>query len=331
MKFVDEAVITVRSGNGGAGCTSFRRERYVEKGGPDGGDGGDGGQVILKVDQRKRTLFDYRTRKFYKAENGAPGQGKQKHGRNGRDEIIELPPGTIVADQKTGEILADLTEHGQTVIVAKGGRGGKGNKHFATATHQTPRFSQPGTKGIELTLQLELKLIADVGIVGLPNAGKSTLISRISRARPKIADYPFTTLVPTLGMVQPPFGEPFAVADIPGLIQGAHKGTGLGTQFLKHVERTSLLVHLIDTDAIEPDAPLQAFNLINSELEMHSSTLARKPQLIVLNKVDLTGTAEKVKRFKQACGRSDMYTVSAVTGDGIEALINALAKSLDRG
>ncbi|MCD4743251.1 MAG: GTPase ObgE, partial [Desulfobacteraceae bacterium] len=273
MKFVDEAIITVHSGNGGAGCVSFRREKFVEKGGPDGGNGGKGGNVILKVNPAKRTLYDFRRQKLIKAKNGGYGQGKQRHGKNGEDRIIELPQGTTITDFDTSQLLVDLTEDNQTYIIAQGGLGGKGNKHFSTSTNRTPRFCQPGIKGIELKIKLELKLIADIGLVGLPNAGKSTLISRISKARPKIADYPFTTLTPNLGMVEPEFGEPFAVADIPGIIEGAHQGTGLGIQFLKHVERTKMLLHIIDVSLIDPENPLEQLNLINTELGKHSNKL----------------------------------------------------------
>ncbi|MCP4021252.1 MAG: GTPase ObgE, partial [Desulfobacteraceae bacterium] len=288
MKFVDEALISVRSGDGGSGCTSFRRERYIEKGGPDGGDGGHGGHVILKVDQGKRTLYDYRRQKFQKAQNGSPGLGKQKHGKNGTHCYINLPAGTLVSNADTEDLIVDLTQIDDEYVVAKGGKGGRGNKRFASSTNRAPRHSQPGLPGTELKLKLELKLLADVGIVGLPNAGKSTLISRISAARPKIADYPFTTLTPSLGMVEPKFGEPFAVADIPGLIEGAHKGTGLGISFLKHIERTGILIHLIDVSDIDPDDPLTAFKLINNELSQYSKTLADKTQIVVLNKIDLT-------------------------------------------
>ena len=329
MKVVDEAIITVQSGNGGAGGTSFRREKFIEKGGPDGGDGGDGGNVILKVNSAKRTLYDFRRQKLIKAQNGTPGQGKQRHGKNGQDKIIELPQGTTITDFDTNEIIVDLTEDQQTFIVAEGGMGGKGNKHFSTSTNRTPRYSQPGIQGIELKIKLELKLIADVGLIGLPNAGKSTLISRISQARPKIADYPFTTLTPNLGMVEPEFGEPFAVADIPGLIEGAHTGTGLGIQFLKHVERTKILLHIIDISIIDPDDPLKNFHLINNELSKHSNKLAKKKQIVILNKIDLTDSEEKVKIFKDAYKNSEVFPVSAATGKGTKDLITTMAKVLN--
>ncbi len=330
MKFVDEAIVTVRSGDGGAGCTSFRRERFIERGGPDGGDGGDGGHVILKVDPGKRTLYDYRRQKLLRAKNGAPGLGKQKHGKNGSHCILPLPAGTIVSDFDTQEIIVDLENSEAEFIIARGGKGGRGNKRFATATNRAPRHSQPGIPGVERKLKLELKLLADVGLVGLPNAGKSTLISRISAARPKVADYPFTTLTPILGMVEPPFGEPFAMADIPGLIEGAHEGTGLGISFLKHIERTGILVHLIDVSQIEVEAPLAAFELINRELSKYSDNLARKTQVVVLNKIDLPDTRQKIQAFEQALPDIEVHTISAATGQGTSELVKRLSSKLSR-
>ncbi len=330
MKFVDEAIIIVRSGDGGRGCTSFRRERYIERGGPDGGDGGDGGHVIIKIDENQRTLYDYRRQKILKAKNGEGGQGKQKHGKNGSHCIIALPPGTIVSNADTNEIIVDLTHTTGEYIIAHGGMGGRGNKRFASSTNRAPRYSQPGIPGIELTIKLELKLLADVGLVGLPNAGKSTLISNISAARPKIADYPFTTLTPIIGMVEPAFGEPFAVADIPGLIEGAHEGIGLGINFLKHIERTGILVHLIDSFQIDPDFPLKSFNIINNELSKYSQTLAQKTQIVVLNKIDLSGTKEKVAAFKHALKNIQVLTLSAATGKGVKELISLLSSKLTK-
>ncbi len=341
MKFIDEAIITVRSGNGGAGCVSFRREKFIEWGGPDGGDGGDGGSVIFRADQGKRTLVDLRRQKIITAPNGTSGEGRKRHGRNGADQIIDVPPGTVITDADTGLLIADMTEPGQQYIVAQGGMGGRGNKRFATSTNRAPRHAQPGIPGVELRLRLELKLLADVGIVGLPNAGKSTLVSSISSARPKIADYPFTTLNPSLGMVQPEFGEPFAVADIPGLIEGAHEGTGLGIQFLKHVERTGILIHLIDASQIDCDSPLDSLNLINRELSLYSETLAQKEQLIVLNKIDLTDTEQKVLAFKDALNKKylleqtensppQILTISAATGKGTRELIAFLAQKINK-
>lgn len=328
MKFVDQAAISVRSGNGGPGCTSFRREKFIEKGGPDGGDGGDGGDIVLKVDPRKKTLYDYRRIKFHKAENGRPGQGSQKHGRNGNGKIIELPPGTAVYNGETGELIIDLTENDQTFPIAKGGKGGRGNKRFATSTNQAPRFSQPGLPGEELSLRLELKLIADAGIIGMPNAGKSTLLAGISNARPRVAEYPFTTLTPAIGMIEPDFGEPFAVADIPGLIEGAHDGTGLGIRFLKHVERTGILIHLVDVSAIDPTEPTRELDMINKELALYSEKLAAKEQMIVLNKIDLTGAAQKADVFKKSVPDREIHTISAATGKGIPTLLQALAQMI---
>lgn len=330
MKFVDEAIITVRSGDGGRGCTSFRRERFIEKGGPDGGDGGDGGNVILKIDPGKRTLYDYRRLRLLRAGNGQPGMGKQRHGKNGEDCILLLPPGTIVSDAETQDIIVDLTDTPEEYILLKGGMGGRGNKRFATSTNRAPRHSQPGIPGMELKLKLELKLLADVGLVGLPNAGKSTLISHMSSARPKIADYPFTTLTPVIGMVEPPFGEPFAVADIPGLIEGAHEGVGLGISFLKHIERTGILVHLIDVSAIEPDDPLKHFRLINHELSQHSETLAQKKQIVVLNKIDLPDTQEKIAAFTRSVADFPVMTLSAATGQGVKELVLFLATEINK-
>jgi len=330
VKFVDEAIITVRSGDGGRGCSSFRRERFIEKGGPDGGDGGDGGNVILKIDKGKRTLYDYRRLRLLKAGNGQPGMGKQRHGRNGDDCILLLPPGTIVSNAETNEILVDLTHTKDDYVLARGGMGGRGNKRFATSTNRAPRHCQPGIPGIEFKLKLELKLLADVGLVGLPNAGKSTLISHMSSARPKIADYPFTTLIPVIGMVDAPFGEPFAVADIPGLIEGAHEGIGLGISFLKHIERTGILVHLIDVSAIDKEDPLKPFQLINNELFKYSNTLAKKKQIVVLNKIDLPDTLEKIDAFTHALKNLPVMILSAATGKGVKELVSFLASELHK-
>lgn len=332
MKFVDEAIVTVQSGNGGQGCVSFRRERCVERGGPDGGDGGVGGDVILKTSSRSRTLYPFRFQKEFKAKNGGHGEGNQKHGRNGNSVTIEIPQGTVVSDHETGEIIGDFTQEGQVVVVAKGGRGGKGNKHFASSTHRAPRFAQPGEPGQQLTLKLVLKLIADVGIIGLPNAGKSTLISVMSAARPKIADYPFTTLTPNIGMVNAGWGEPFAVADIPGLIEGAHQGAGLGIQFLKHIERTRLLVHLIDAGEIDENDPLSTYRTIQKELSLYSETLPEKPMMVVLNKIDLSEARKKAELFIDAFSRerdAEVILISAATTEGIDDLKKRLAKRVE--
>jgi len=330
VKFIDEAIITVQSGNGGRGCVSLRREKFIPRGGPDGGDGGKGGDVIFRTVSQKRTLYDFRYKKHFAAEKGGDGAGRLKTGKKGRDLIIEIPPGTLISDAGTGSILKDMVEPDDTFVIAMGGRGGQGNKKFATSTHRTPRFAQPGEEGQTLILKIELKLIADVGIVGLPNAGKSTLISVISSAHPKIADYPFTTLAPVLGVVKTAGGEPFVVADIPGLIEGAHKGAGLGTSFLKHIERTRMLVHLIDASAINPDSPLSEYHTINSELALYSKSLADRTRLVVLNKLDITGAKEAADIFIKATGNTEVLTISAATGEGISRLKQKIALLLDK-
>ncbi len=330
MKFIDEAIITVQSGSGGRGCVSFRREKFVPRGGPDGGDGGKGGDVVLATTLRKRTLYQFRYQRHFKAKNGAHGQGKQKTGKNGQDLIIEIPPGTLVTDAETGQVIKDFVEPGETLIVAKGGRGGQGNTKFKTSTHRTPRFAQPGEPGEIKTFQLELKLLADVGIIGLPNAGKSTLISSVSSARPKIGDYPFTTLSPSLGVVRTDWGEPFVIADIPGLIEGAHKGTGLGIRFLRHIERTRILVHLVDAAAIAMEDPLKNYHTINKELSMYRQKLVEKPQIVVLNKMDLPGTKQLAASFQSALKGIKVVLISAFTGQGIKDLTSQIIQLLDK-
>lgn len=330
MKFIDEAIITVRSGDGGNGCLSFRREKYVPLGGPDGGDGGKGGDVTLVSSQDRRTLYPFRFKHEFTAQRGGGGEGRQRTGKSGSDLVIEVPPGTIVRDAETGDIIKDFCLPGESFIIARGGRGGKGNTHFKSSTHRTPRFAQPGEAGEVKQLKLELKLLADVGIIGFPNAGKSTLISVISAARPKIADYPFTTLVPNLGVVKAGDREPFVVADIPGLIAGAHTGAGLGIHFLRHIERTRMLVHLIDASAIDPEKPLEAYDAINNELSSYSPDLARKPQIIALNKLDLPGTEERARAFKAALKkRSKLYLISAATVKGVDQLLAQISNRLD--
>ena len=330
MKFIDEATITVQSGNGGRGCVSFRRERFVPRGGPDGGDGGHGGNVILITTSHKRTLYHLQNRRHYKATNGQPGQGSQKTGRNGEDLVLEVPPGTLVSDAETQEVLHDLVEADQKVIIASGGRGGQGNMRFKTSTRRAPRFAQPGEPGQTLTIKLELKLLADVGLMGLPNAGKSTLISMLSAAQPKIANYPFTTLTPNLGVVKGPMDEPFVVADIPGLIEGAHEGAGLGIRFLRHVERTRVLVHLIDAADIDPEDPLAAYRTVNRELSKYSENLAAKPQLVALNKLDIEGAGALADVFCQALPECTVLRISAATHQGLKELIAAMVKHLER-
>ena len=329
MKFIDEATITVRSGSGGKGGVSFRREKFVPRGGPDGGDGGKGGDIILKTTSSKRTLHQFSYQKNFNAENGANGQSKQKTGKNGQNLIIELPPGTLVFDADTGRLIKDLVNTGETFVLLTGGRGGQGNTKFKTSTHRTPRFAQPGEPGETKTLKLELRLLADVGIIGLPNAGKSTLIAAISSARPKIGNYPFTTLTPSLGVVRIDGAEPFVVADIPGLIKGAHQGTGLGTKFLRHIERTRILVHLIDASAIDPDDPLSGYDTINHELAMYNEKLAQKPQIVVLNKLDISGARQWAEIFQSALKTKKIILISALTGQGLAEFIAQIVRRLD--
>jgi GTP-binding protein len=319
---VDRAEIYVRGGNGGHGCLSFRREKFIPKGGPDGGDGGNGGSVYIEAVNGVDTLLDFAGRHHWIAENGRPGEGQVKTGRGGEDLVIKLPPGTLVYDRDTGVLLKDLATVGDRACVAIGGKGGRGNKAFATPTDQTPREAEPGEPGEERWLRLDLKLIADVGVVGLPNAGKSTLLSRLSRARPKIADYPFTTLEPQLGIVELSDERRFVMADIPGLIEGAHDGAGLGHDFLRHVERTLVLLHLVDVGT-EPDEDgakaVQAYHTIREELRLHSPALAAKPELIVANKTDLTGGPDAAHRLARELNR-DVMPVSAATGQGLAAM-----------
>ena len=329
MKFLDEAFITVQSGDGGRGCVSFRREKFIPRGGPDGGDGGKGGDVIFKSSSHRRTLYPFRFKRQLKAQNGFYGQGKRKTGKKGDDLIIEIPPGTLIIDEETNELIKDFTQPGEAYIIAEGGRGGQGNNRFKSSTHRAPRFAQPGEPGHFLKLKLELKLLADVGLIGLPNAGKSTLISVISSATPKIADYPFTTLTPTLGVVQAGWGEPFVVADIPGLIEGAHKGVGLGTRFLRHIERTRVLVHLIDISTIDPQNPLVEYETINRELANYSPQLMKKPQLVALNKMDLSGTKEAARAFLAAVKDREVLQISAVTRKGVDSLTSMMIKCLE--
>lgn len=395
MRFIDEAIITIRAGHGGRGCVSFRREKYIPKGGPDGGEGGHGGDVIFEAEGRLITLYDFRYKRQYEAENGQPGQGRQKTGRNGRDLVVQVPVGTQIyempwpgdsapeteSDEEQGppriqqctdldnlpevfedlndataeslepvaeneeiggvaighpeeRLLADLTENGQRFVVGHGGRGGKGNMHFKSATMQTPRFAQPGEPGEERRIRLVLKLLADAGIIGLPNAGKSTLIAALSQAQPKIASYPFTTLTPNLGVMTDDAERRLIIADIPGLIEGAHLGHGLGHRFLKHVERNRFLVHLLSAeDLVEDDAdadPFRGFDLVNEELARFDPLLAQKRQILVLNKIDLldeervAGLKERAKAQKRK-----LYCISALEGDGLETLAKAMWKALE--
>jgi GTP-binding protein len=321
--FIDQATIRVKAGDGGHGCVAFRREKFVPKGGPSGGDGGTGGSIYVAASGRLNTLYHLQFRREWKAGRGQHGMGSNCSGVHGDDVVIELPIGSVIRDEATGEIIADLAVDGERILVAKGGRGGWGNQHFATATRQAPRFAQDGSIGEERTLLIELKLIADVGIVGLPNAGKSTLISVISAAKPKIADYPFTTLVPNLGVVSADDSETFVVADIPGLIEGAHEGHGLGDQFLRHVERCAVLLHLVDLSANEtPDVDAE---VVARELELYSKTLAEKPRIVCGSKLDsaIPGNSEKLRAYADRRG-DDYYEISAVVGDGVQELVRAL-------
>ncbi len=317
--FIDQAQIWVKAGDGGHGCVSFRREKYIPKGGPDGGDGGDGGDVYFQAIENLDTLLDFAGKHHWQAENGQPGSGANRSGLSGQDLIIKVPPGTLLYDTDLNLLLKDLSEVGVKVRVCRGGKGGKGNKAFATSTHQAPRYAEPGKPGQERNMRLELKLIADVGLVGMPNAGKSTLISRCSAARPKIADYPFTTLEPVLGIVELSDFRRFVMADIPGLIEGAHAGAGLGHDFLKHIERTKILVHIIDIMPADGSDPAQNYHTIRSELEQYSKALAAKSEIIIANKIDLEPDGEIVAHLKEKLN-SEVYPISAVTGQGIREL-----------
>lgn len=328
-KFVDEVKVLVRSGNGGPGCVSFRREKYVAKGGPDGGDGGKGGDVVIEVDRQLGTLLDYRFRPRHLAGNGRPGEGKQSSGKHGADSVLGVPAGTIIYNRETNEVIADLARAGQRVVVCKGGRGGKGNTHFKTARRQSPRFAQPGEPGEEAELRLELKLLADVGLIGMPSVGKSSLIARISAAKPDIAEYPFTTLTPNLGVVQ--FGEMqhYVVADVPGLIVGASEGAGLGSRFLRHVERVRQIVHLVSVCPDEPGRdPVKDYEAIEAEIECHDQSLMSVPRVLVLNKIDLVESREEVERVAEFASRSgiEFFSISTITGEGIPELVKHLGR-----
>jgi len=324
--FIDEVTIQVRAGDGGNGCVSFRREKFVPFGGPNGGNGGSGGSVYLRASRHLNSLAALARQRHYRAEDGVHGQGKSRQGRKGQDLFIDVPQGTLVRDADSGELLGDLTVEGQTLLVARGGRGGRGNEAFRSATRQTPRFAERGEPGESRRLALELRLIADVGIVGKPNAGKSTLLSVVSAARPKVADYPFTTLSPTLGVVEVD-DSTFVLADLPGLIENAHKGAGLGIEFLRHVARTRLLLHLIDGASSDP---LGDYGAINCELALYSPELAAKPQIVALNKMDLTGSEAKLRALRDALSAEvdTVHGISAVTGEGVQALMRAVAERL---
>jgi GTP-binding protein len=325
--FVDRVVVYVKGGDGGNGACSFRREKYVPKGGPDGGDGGNGGDVIVRTLTNADSLAGIVHRKHWRAQSGGGGGSDKCHGKMGEDLVIEVPPGTLVYDRDRGNLLRDLTEAGQEVVVAKGGRGGKGNKAFATSTNRAPRQTEPGTPGEERWIILELKVIAQAGLIGLPNAGKSTLLSRVSRAQPEIADYPFTTKYPNMGLVTTGSDRAFVLADLPGLIEGAHTGIGLGHEFLKHVERTRVLVHLVEPLPTR-NRPLENYRLIRRELELYGHDLANKPEVVAVSKCELTGSSEIRAELEQALGR-EVLAISAVTGQGLAELMNRVVECLD--
>jgi GTP-binding protein len=325
--FVDRVILYVKGGDGGAGMCSFRREKYVPRGGPSGGDGGHGGSVIVRAMAGTDSLADVVHRKHWRAPRGEPGGSKECHGRNADDLIIPVPPGTIVRDRDRGHVLKDLTEPDQQVTVAHGGRGGRGNKAFATATNRAPRQHEPGEPGEERWIVLELKVIADAGLIGLPNAGKSTLLSRLSRATPEIADYPFTTKHPNLGIVSIGGENAFVLADLPGLIEGAHSGIGLGHEFLRHVERTRVLVHLVEPLPPDGSDPVENYRTVRRELELHDPRLAEKPEVIAVSKAELTGSQEARERLERELGRG-VLAISAVTGQGLAQLVAAIALRL---
>ena len=328
--FIDKARIFVKSGNGGNGAVSFRREKYVPAGGPDGGDGGNGASVIFEVDLGLRTLMDFKYQRKYVAEHGEDGSKKRKAGRNGEDLILKVPPGTIIRDEATGLVIADLKEEGDRAVVAKGGRGGKGNQHFANAVRQAPAFARSGSDGVEKWVVLELKMIADVGLLGFPNVGKSTFLSVVTKAKPKIANYHFTTLTPNLGVVQTKFGESFVLADIPGLIEGAAEGVGLGHDFLRHVERTKVLIHIVDISGLEGRDALDDFDKINGELKLYNEKLATRPQVVVANKMDILEDESIFEEFKNELeGRGyKVFKMSAATRQGVDDVIAYVSELL---
>jgi GTPase len=328
--FVDEIDVFVKGGAGGAGCISFRREKFVPRGGPDGGDGGDGGSILLEADPSITTLLDFHYQRHYTAERGQHGKGSNKHGASGSDTVLRVPLGTVVSDRDTGERLGDLTTPGERVLVARGARGGRGNARFVSSTNRAPRRADLGRPGAERWMHLELKLLADVGVVGFPNAGKSTLVSRLSAAKPKIADYPFTTLQPTLGIVRIDDQRSFVIADLPGLIEGAAEGKGLGHRFLRHTERTRVLVHLVDLDPTGGRDPVEDWRVIQGELGAYSSELAARPQIVAGSKAELPGTEERRGALERLCAAEGLsfHAISSVTGMGLDGLLRAIAGTL---
>jgi len=327
--FADRAILYCRAGDGGNGCSSFRREVYVPRGGPDGGDGGDGGDIILQADENLGSLGNLAGHRHWKSERGEHGQGSQCTGRGGKSTVILVPPGTLVKDLKHGHLLKDLQHHGDTLTVAKGGRGGRGNMRFATSTHRAPRECEAGFPGEYREVLLELKMIADVGLVGKPNAGKSTLLSRVSRATPEIADYPFTTKYPNLGLVYVDYDHDFVLADIPGLIEGAHHGAGLGHEFLRHIERTRLLVHLIEPAPMDFSDPLDNYAQIREELRLHDASLAERPEIICVTKAELPDAETCAELLREVTGK-EVFLVSAVTGQGLPELMRLISQRLEQ-
>lgn len=328
--FVDQVKVYVKGGDGGNGMVAFRREKYVPNGGPAGGDGGKGANVVFEVNEGLRTLMDFRYQRHFKAPRGEHGMSKNQHGRNSKDMIVKVPPGTVVTDAESGEVIADLTEHGQRAVIARGGRGGRGNTRFATPANPAPELSEHGEPGQERDVVLELKLLADVGLVGFPSVGKSTLLSVVSSARPKIAEYHFTTIAPNLGMVETEDGRSFVMADLPGLIEGAHSGVGLGHQFLRHIERTRVIVHVIDMAAVEGRDPFEDYLTINKELKEYNLRLTERPQIIVANKMDMPDAEENLKKFKEQLDEDyPIFPISALTRQGFRDLLFAVADKVE--
>lgn len=328
--FVDQVKVYAKGGDGGNGMVAFRREKYVSKGGPAGGDGGHGADVVFEVDEGLRTLMDFRYQRHFKASRGEHGMSKGQHGKNAADMIVKVPPGTVVMDDDTKEVIADLTEHGQRAVIARGGRGGRGNTRFATPANPAPEISENGEPGQERYIVMELKLLADVGLVGFPSVGKSTLLSVVSAARPKIAAYHFTTIVPNLGVVETDDGRSFVMADLPGLIEGAHEGVGLGHQFLRHIERTRVIVHVIDMSGMEGRDPYEDYTTINTELKEYNLRLTERPQIIVANKMDLPDSEENLAEFKEKIGEDiPIFPISAITREGLKELLYAVADKVD--
>jgi GTPase len=329
--FVDQVKIYVKGGDGGNGMVAFRREKYVPNGGPAGGDGGKGANVVFEVEEGLRTLMDFRYQRHFKAPRGEHGMSKNQHGKNAKDMVVKVPPGTVVTDAASGEVIADLTEHGQQAVIARGGRGGRGNSRFATPANPAPELSENGEPGQERDVVLELKLLADVGLVGFPSVGKSTLLSVVSAARPKIAEYHFTTIVPNLGMVETEDGRSFVMADLPGLIEGAHSGVGLGHQFLRHIERTRVIVHVIDMAAVEGRNPFEDYLIINKELGEYNLRLSERPQIIVANKMDMPEAEENLKAFKEKLTEDHpVFPISAFTREGLRDLLFAIADLIEK-